>query len=1377
MLRGVQMSGKKEGSIRDYTVLNLPFHEIIFERISDGFFTLDEEMKYVHFNDRAEKLFGMKREDVTGKKIFEEVFLEAKGSIFEEKFRQALEKKEDLNFEVYFGVGSFAHWYDVNVVSLKDGIAVLLSVTTKEKETEKELEDAREKERFWASVVENAEVGVAVGYPDGSLGISNKAYQKITGYSHDELLKIDWKRELTPREWEDIESEKLKELHETLEPATYEKEYIRKDGTRIPVELIVHAKTDEKGKVVSYFSFISDISSRKNAEEEWKESELKYKTIVEGSIQGLVIAQSDPVRLSFVSKPMEIITGYSPEEMMKFGPLELNKLIHPDDRERFFSNFQKRLTGEKTDNRAEYRIIHKDGNSRWVELFSSLITYNGKPATQTVFVDITQRKRNAELLKNERKRFSMLLENFPGFIYLQAPDYSIKYANKYFKDTFGDYSKGPCYEIINYSKEPCEPCPTFEVFKNKEHKIWEWSDTNNEKEYLIYDYPFIDSDGSELVLEIGVEITQLKQAERKLKESEAKFRSYVDNTPDGVFITDENGRYVYVNPAASSITGYSREELLKLSIPDLLEESDPEESLRDFKVLKRKGSTKFEKGFVTKSGETRYWEGSGVKLSDKRFLGFFKDITDRKKTETELKEAQIFADKIAESTPAFLYIYDLDQQKNIWTNETHKEYFKKLVNYYPEMNYQNMAEVIHKDDFSRVVEETENLNRDPKVNRYSLDIRIKSADGDWKWMSLLNSVFKRDENGNILQIIGALFDISDRKKVEIALKESEEQFKTLFNKLVDPVFIHDINDGRVIAASQIACERYGYSQEEIVKLRPEDFNIDQKAKEVPDRIKKINSLGNYIFETIHKTKDGDRFPVEVHGDIIEYFGQEVILSLCRDISERKKAEKEIELNKTYLQNTIDGLTESVALLNVDGDILLTNRKWHEFAMENGAIESEVSVGINYFDACKDKNGKWFEEAKTFAENIEKLIHGDINSFKFEYPCHSPDKKRWFIGTISYFETEIQRFIVASHRDISERKVAELALRESEEFLNKTGEIARVGGWYLTEKFDKVYWTQTTGRIHELPDGYYPSLDEAFSYYHPDDQALVKECVENAIKKGKSFNFRTRLITAKGNQIWVQAIGHPEMVNGKCVRLSGTFQDITNEKEKETEIQKAKEEVEFYMDLLGHDLGNIHQGISGSLQLLNGRIETDDMVKRIINLANESVQNATELTREVVMLSKLRDREPEYIDIQLKEMIDEVKEQLTATFSKKNIEFITEKIENSSIRAEPIIKELFINILHNGIRLQNDNPWIKISAMKRSNMTIISIEDRGPGVPDRMKVELFKRFGQKGEKKRRGLGLSISRVLVERYNGTIRIEDRVQGDHTKGAKFVIELPAA
>ena len=131
---------------------------------------------------------------------------------------------------------------------------------------ERALGETRREKEFLAKLLEDASQAFAVGYPDGRLGRCNHAYEQLTGYTAAELRSLDWSATLTPPEWRELEEQKLDELHRTGQPVRYEKEYVRKDGSRVSVELLVHLVCDEQGKPDYYYSFLSDITELKQAE-------------------------------------------------------------------------------------------------------------------------------------------------------------------------------------------------------------------------------------------------------------------------------------------------------------------------------------------------------------------------------------------------------------------------------------------------------------------------------------------------------------------------------------------------------------------------------------------------------------------------------------------------------------------------------------------------------------------------------------------------------------------------------------------------------------------------------------------------------------------------------------------------------------------------------------------------------------------------------------------------------------------------------------------------------------------------------------------------------------------------------------------------------
>ncbi|MEZ5001071.1 MAG: PAS domain S-box protein [Bacteroidales bacterium] len=142
-------------------------------------------------------------------------------------------------------------------------------------------------------------------------------------------------------------------------------------------------------------------------------SEAKYRNLVENSIQGMTIATGNPLRFIYASPPIQKILGYSPEEMIAFTPDQVAGLIHPEDRQKFFERFAAGLEGNLKKVRREYRIIHKNGETRWVDLFPSITEIDGERAIQGIFVDITERKLAVIRLTESEKTYRELVELAP----------------------------------------------------------------------------------------------------------------------------------------------------------------------------------------------------------------------------------------------------------------------------------------------------------------------------------------------------------------------------------------------------------------------------------------------------------------------------------------------------------------------------------------------------------------------------------------------------------------------------------------------------------------------------------------------------------------------------------------------------------------------------------------------------------------------------------------------------------------------------------------------------------------------------------------------------------------------------------------------------
>lgn len=240
---------------------------------------------------------------------------------------------------------------------------------------------------------------------------------------------------------------------------------------------------------------------------------------------------------------------------------------------------------------------------------------------------------------------------------------------------------------------------------------------------------------------------------------------------------------------------------------------------------------------------------------------------------------------------------------------------------------------------------------------------------------------------------------------------------------------------------------------------------------------------------------------------------------------------------------------------------------------------------------------------------------------------------------------------------------------------------------------------------------------------------------------------------------------------------GVLVDITDRKRWEKQVQEEKKNAEFYLDMLGHDIGNLHMGLSTSLELATRAGQNNERRETALQIAGEVVKKSLKLTDNVMLLSKIRSERamPERIDV--KRCMVEAVDQIRNTYPDEEMSI---HIHGTSkrINAEPILKELFYNLIHNAVKVQTESePWVDITIKNslREDWIRIEIADKGPGIPDREKRRIFHRFWTSGKASRIGLGLSLVKALTDRYKGVLDVQDRVQGDHSRGTVFILEFP--
>jgi len=467
----------------------------------------------------------------------------------------------------------------------------------------------------------------------------NQAFLDMLGYSREEVLG-KWFGDFLHPDYVSLFKQRFPRFKEAGETHNAEFIMLRKDGSYITVSIDGKIGHDEDGNFMQTHCILHDVTKQKQTEENL----ILFKELVNQSNDAIFFANPETGHFVEVNETACRLHGYTRDEFLAKRVIDISASF-PD--ESAWKNHVKELKEEKSVI-AEFEGMKKDGSTVPLEVNIKLANYRGAEYIIAVSRDITERKKAEELLEYERKRFFAILDELPAFVYLQSPDYSVRYANKYFRTIFGDPEGKPCYETLRGAKEPCKPCLTFKCFDTKEPQEWEWTQPETGRTYQIYDYPFKDVDDSSLVLELGIAITERKKFEDALKMSEEKYRSLIENAGDAIISTDEEGIIVGLNKKAEEIFDYSYEEILGKSVFILAPHSSREaekKGLEAFRSNRKAGliSNTTEKKGLRKNGEEIPIESSifAVEVGGKFIItAISREISERKEMEKKLLQSE-----------------------------------------------------------------------------------------------------------------------------------------------------------------------------------------------------------------------------------------------------------------------------------------------------------------------------------------------------------------------------------------------------------------------------------------------------------------------------------------------------------------------------------------------------------------------------------------------------------------------------------------------------------------------------------------------------------------------------------------------------------------
>ena len=664
-------------------------------------------------------------------------------------------------------------------------------------------------------------------------------------------------------------------------------------------------------KIIGSFITIRDIEERKRAEEALKESEEKYRTLAEQSMDGIFLAKG--YKLVYANSALVSLLGANSFDELK--DKNLLEFLQKEDAEKIRKDVEKGLKGEILEGKYELRAKRLDGREIFIDLSMTKVMYEGKPHALGIVRDITEKKEMEEALRESEERYRSIVENSHAGIIIINDKFHVTYINNQLSAMLG-YSKE---EIIGEDFRKFLDEESRELVGERYKKRREGEDVPSK-----YEFRVVRKDGEKRDVEASVslikdsegkiktigqilDITERKKAENELREAEERYRGIFENAIMGIYQSTPEGRHISVNPKLAEIYGYDSPEDLINSITDIGKQLyvDPNRRAELVHRLMEKGEvSNFESQVYRKDGTIIWISENARTVRDEKgnilyFVGTVEDITNRKKAEDALKESEEKYRTLVENLNIGVYRNTPGEKGKFL------EVNSALVRIF---GYENKEELLklNVSDLYYHPEERKKFNEKMLRNGFvkNEEIQLKKKDGTPIWGSVTAKAVK-DEHGNVKYYDGIIEDITDRKKAEEELIKQKTYFQALFESSPEAIVSLD-EKHRVLDVNPAFVELFGYTVEDLKGRDLDDFVLPEDEKKKGRKLTEKVLNGEIVrSEGLRKKKDGSLVHVSILGAPIFIEGKQVgIYTIYRDITARKEAEQEKEFYDSLLRHDV-----------------------------------------------------------------------------------------------------------------------------------------------------------------------------------------------------------------------------------------------------------------------------------------------------------------------------------------------------------------------------------------------------------------------------------------------------------------------------------------
>ena len=936
-----------------------------------------------------------------------------------------------------------------------------------------------------------------------------------------------------------------------------------------------------------------EITERKRAEEALQESQEFSTSLLENAPHAVVVMNPD-TSIKYVNPAWEELNGWTLAEIIG------TKAPYPwwpdENKEAFLDGFKEAMKQGR--GQAEIIAQKKNGEIYWIDMNWASVMHNRKLKYLLInSIDITERKQAEAALQKSEEKFSKAFQASPDSIAITTQKDG-KYIDV--NDSFiasNDYTRE---EVIGKSStdlglwvNPEDRDRMLQLLKDQgriHNEEFTFRIKSGELRTKLFSTEPIIIDDEPCMITVTVDITEQKQAENALRESEEKFSAAFRSSPNSISITTlKDGIFLEVNDSFTRDNGYTREEVIGRSSKNLKIWAKPEERDRILQILREKGQAINEEySSRTKSGviRTMLFSAETINIAGELcIIAVTTDISERKRVEklqndenhvltllgqgaelTELLDAIVrLGEDHDPSIKGSVLLFDSSKELLFQAAAPNlpDSYLKLLENGLPvgpNMGSCGTAAYLKE---RVIVPEIENSPLFPyeEVVRQAMDNDllacwsqpIISSNGD-----LLGTIANYSdkvgepspENLEVLEWSARIAAIAiERKRAEEALANEAIWRRILIEQSLDGIVILDENS-KVYEANQRFAEMLGYSPEELRELHTWDWDTQWTREELLEMGHNVDAEGLHV-ETYHRRKDGTFFDVEISINGTVWAGEKLIFCVCRDVTARKQAEEALRESEEKFSAAFRASPDMMTIVNLkDGKYVEVNDSFVNFI---GYTREELIGHTN------DEFNMWVngEERDRMTQLLEE--QGKMRHEEYQFRTKSGEIRAWLCSA-DIINIGGEPCMLAVATDITERKKALEALRESEEKFSKAFH-ASPDSITITTKKDGRYidvndgFTQFTGCTREEAIG--KNSTELGFWVDPKDRDRMLQLLKKQGRiRNEEFQFRIKSGETRTKLFSTEPIS---LGNEQCMITITT--DITVQKEIEAKLHTQKQLIE------------------------------------------------------------------------------------------------------------------------------------------------------------------------------------------------------------------------